>query len=447
MRQFFSGITRREAQFTVAGSVLALVVCMPLLARADPGMIPGNSPADPGAEQAMDVQRGDSCRDLLPADTPTHVVCHWLTPPQDAAEVAAFWAADGGANLEAAEPLSPTASATVRPSPRRSATTSSTSAPTPTATPVESLSPDATASPAATDQPGTAAIKAARAAGLRIWVESDLADDYLAGATRFRTALDALAEDARQPGVIGVKFADNLAYSGFTSADDVEAFLSHTVAVLRQAVPGKRLAIGVVVPELGCGAATACVAAMRDKAPLATKELVERYIKASAVEQVYVSNGLFASAYHQHQLHDPKTGKQQPITPAIATRAQWLSIKALDWDTLAQISSREYGLAHSGTAAPWDDAQATAQINARIGTVIGLGVPTVTLWGHHAVDGGRTYRLLDADLASNRLWSQLIRQQLRERLSVVFDPRSTELGIRQDIAALSKAAGEIFILV
>lgn len=438
MRQFFAGITRREAQFTVIGVVLALLLCTPLLATADPGMIAGSNPDDASqrAEQPLDVQRGDSCRNLLPADTPTYVVCHWLTPPQDAAEVADFWAADGGANLEAAEPLSPALSATVRPSPSRSARTSS---------PVQTPTISPTTTPTA--QPSSAAIKKAREAGLRIWVEADLADDYLAGEAQFRAALDALAEAARQPGVIGVKFADNLAYSGFTSSGDVETFVKRATASLRKALPGKRLALGVVVPELGCGAATACVAAMRAKAPLVTKKLVERYIEAGAVEQVYVSTGLFASAYRKHQLRDPKTGEQQPITPAVATRAQWLSIKALGWDTLAQVGSREYGLAHGGSTAPWDDAQARAQINARIGTVIGLGVPTVTLWGHHAVDGGQTYRLLDAELATNPVWSQLIRQKLRERLSVVFDPRSTELGIGQDIAALSKAVSEIFIIV
>lgn len=282
---------------------------------------------------------------------------------------------------------------------------------------------------------------------MRVWVESDLADDYLAGDTRFRAALESLAQAAQQPGVTGVKFADNLAYSGFTSSRDVETFLQRAAGALRQAVPGKRLAIGVVVPELGCGAARTCITAMRAKAPLATKQLVERYLKAAAVEQVYVSTGLFAAAYRQHQVSDQKTEEPQPITPALATRAQWLSIKALGWDTLAQISSREYGLAHSGPTAAWGDAHAAAQINARIGTVIGLGAPTVTLWGHRAVDGDRTYRLLDSGLAMNPVWSQLIRQNLRERLAVVFDPRATEVGIRQDIAALGRAAGEIFIIV
>ncbi|PZG01538.1 hypothetical protein C1J01_47975, partial [Nonomuraea aridisoli] len=80
------------------------------MAVAEPGLIPG---AGPGAgppsrsETAVDVSSGDSCRNMLPDDTPTYVVCRWLTPPQDAAEVAAFWMADDGANLEAAQPLPP----------------------------------------------------------------------------------------------------------------------------------------------------------------------------------------------------------------------------------------------------------------------------------------------------------------------------------------------------
>ncbi|GGO81350.1 hypothetical protein [Nonomuraea cavernae] len=552
VRKFFQAMTRREKRFAAAGIVVALVVCVPVMAVAEPGLVHGSAPGepvDPGVEQALAVERGDSCRDMLPDDTPTFVVCRWLSAPQDAADVASFWMTDDGARLEQAQPLppryvrcnqptdlskttackggqtncaqqpdgwykcrnmatgtitfertvngerqirttaptastGPSSSVTPRARPTKMSSTSSppatlTIAPSAIAPPASDTSPgqpstrpDQSQAPRPDQQPTTAttpsatptssgaappsdqagdpvaaAITAARTARLRIWIESDLADDFKAGQAQFRAALRTLINAASRPGVIGIKFADNLGYTSFTSEDEIKDFLRQASGALRAALPGKRLAIGVVVPELGCGAAAGCVAAMRAKAPLATKKLVERYIKTSAVEQVYVSNGLFASAYRQHQLRDPKTGKQQPVTPAVATRAQWLSIKALGWDTLAQISSREYGLAHSGPAAPWDDAQATAQINAYIGTVIGVGAPTVTLWGHNAVDGGRTYRLLDADLAMNPMWSQLIRQQLRERLSVVFDPRSTELGIHQDIAALGKAASEIFIVV
>ncbi|MEU4576133.1 hypothetical protein [Nonomuraea sp. NPDC023979] len=545
MRQFFTGITRREKQFTVAGIVLALVLFMPFLAIAEPGMVSGSGPGDPvdpGAEQALDVERGDSCRDTLPADTPSYVVCTWLTPPQDALEVAAFWAADGGANLKAAQPLpakyvrcnqktdlskfsackggetackqrpdgwyecrnmatgkttyertingkrqvrttAPEPSATGTPAAQATPAAPSTAQPeatdsttsgttensgtaaaesTPTITPPAALPPDgdtsSAASPAASPtssstgdraaagEPVTTAIEAARAAHLRVWVESDLADDYLAGDAQFRAALDALSQAARQPGVIGIKFTDNLGYSRFSTEADIRTFLTSATRALRAAAPGKRLAIGVVVPELGCGSSQPCITAMRAKAPLVTKQLVGRYIKASGVEHVYVSSGLFATTYRTYQVTHPKTGKPTPITPALATRAQWLSIKALGWDTLAQIGSREYGLAHTGDTADWSKAVAAAQISARIGTVIGLGAPTVTLWGHKAADGDQTYRLLDAGLAPNEVWQALTAQRLRERLSVVFDPASTEAGVSQDIAALAKGVSEIFIL-
>ncbi|WP_345408508.1 hypothetical protein [Nonomuraea salmonea] len=137
---------------------------------------------------------------------------------------------------------------------------------------------------------------------------------------------------------------------------------------------------------------------MRTKAPLATKENVTRYLKTAAVDRVEVSTGLFGRTYARHKVPDPKTGKPTPITPALAARAQWMSIRALEWDTLTQIGAREYGLAHAGATSPWDKATATAQIDARIGTAIAFGIPTITLWGHKTADGDQTYRLLDADL-------------------------------------------------
>ncbi|MFI7643919.1 hypothetical protein [Nonomuraea sp. NPDC049400] len=164
------------------------------------------------------------------------------------------------------------------------------------------------------------------------------------------------------------------------------------------------------------------------------------------MDRVEIANGLFGRALAQHQVRDPKTGKATAITPALATQAQWLSIRALGWDTPAQISSREYGLAHEGDTSRWDAKTATAHIDARVGTAIGLGVSTVTLWGHHAVDGAQTYRLLDAGLAANQTWTMLTSQNLHGRLAAVFDPASPDVGIEKDIAALAKGVRELFIL-
>ncbi|MGR6924535.1 hypothetical protein ACU635_60680 [[Actinomadura] parvosata] len=573
MKRFLGSITRRERRFAAAGVVITLTLLIPVVATAEPGLIPGT---EPGTEQAVDAERGDSCRDMLPAGTPSYVVCRWLTPPQDAAQVATFWTADDGANLERAQPLPAqyvrcnrttdlstsrtckggetlckqqptgwyrctdqttgkityegyvngkwvvrstppstappsTAAATVTatstassstpvrtidatavlpappsqppttpaassgsarptgqsepPPDGNPATPTLTEAPNPTSpvptmtsqspatTPTTTPTVEPTAEPTATattaDAPAAQAIAAAAAVRprLRVWVETDLADDYTAGDARFTAALDAVIAAARKPGVIGVKFADNLGYTGFTSPGDVTRFLTRAGGALRAALPGKRLSIGVVVPELGCGSAKACTQAMRAKAPLATKENVTRYLKARAADRVEISTGLFGRTYRRHHVPDPKTGKPTSITPALAARAQWMSIRALEWDTLAQIGAREYGLAHTGDTSVWDQAAATAQIDARIGTAIALGVPTITLWGHQAIDDNQTYRLLDAGLTPNALWTTLTRQGLRGRLAVIIDATSTERGITADLTELAKAVSEVFLLL
>ncbi|MFD0479906.1 hypothetical protein ACFQ0B_76030 [Nonomuraea thailandensis] len=110
MKPLLGSMTRRERRFAVAGVIITLTLLLPLVAAAEPGLIPGSGPT-PGTasatEQPADVERGDSCHDTLPADTPSYVVCRWLNPPQDAAAAAQFWLAEDGANLERAQPLPP----------------------------------------------------------------------------------------------------------------------------------------------------------------------------------------------------------------------------------------------------------------------------------------------------------------------------------------------------
>lgn len=524
MRGFLTGVTRREKQFAVAGIVIALVFFMPFLALADPGAISGSGPSDTrpdvAAETPVDVERGDSCRNMLAADTPNYVVCRWLTPPQDAAAVAAFWGADGGANMEAARPLpqqyvrcnqktdlsrsvncrggqtfckelpsgwyrcengvtgkvtyeryvngrkevrttppadvtTPTAAPqATTPAVRPKATATATApvdadpvdpAPTVSASPSASADPDVTPLP---EVPGSApvatAVAAAQEKGLRTWVETDLADDFRAGDAQFRAALAALVANAGKPGVTGVKFADYLGFRDFTSAAEVKRFVAAATGALRAKLPGKRLAIGVVVPELGCGSAKDCVADMRSRYPLVTKAKVDDYLRSSAVDRVYVASGLFGKSYGGYQV--TLDGKATAITPAIAAQAQWMSVKALGWDAVVQVGSREYGLTHQGDTSPWDKARAQAEVDARIGSAIGLGAQTVTLWGHRVSYDTEHRRILDAGLAGNEVWRALTGKGLRNRLSVLFDPASPEVGVAEDIAALAKGVSEIFVL-
>ncbi|MBB5084561.1 hypothetical protein [Nonomuraea endophytica] len=574
MKGFFTGISRREKQFAVAGIVIALVFFMPFLAMADPGSIPGSEPSgtrpSSAQEKPLDVKQGDSCKDVLPADTPSYVVCEWLTPPQDAAKVAAFWAADGGANFEKAQPLpqnyvrcnqktdlskepncrggqtfceelpsgwykctnmvnnqvtyekyvdgkkqvltspppdamtpanrdntdrAPSDSGTTDPGTTDSRTTdpgrtdsrttdpgrtdpgttdpgttdpgttdSRTTDPgttdpgttdpgngdtgetgrpaVPSPTPSNELGPGPTVRSAA---PVGTAITAASKAGLRIWVENDLADDFRAGDAQFRAAVAKLVTAAKRPGVVGVKFADYLGFRDFTSAAQVKQFVAEATKELRAKLPGKRLAMGVVVPELGCGQAEQCVADMRSRYPLVTRSRVDDYIRTSGVDRVYVASGLFGKSYSGFKV--TLDGQESAITPAIAAQAQWMAVKALGWDAVVQIGSREYGLTHSGQSSPWAKERAQAEVDARVGNAIGLGAQTVTLWGHRISYDADHRRILDAGLAPNAVWQALIGKGMRERLSVLFDPGNPEVSVSADIQALAKGVSEIFVLV
>lgn len=56
----------------------------------------------PGAAYSQDDPR--SCNDLLGADAPAYIVCHWLAKPEEALGVALFWGSDDAANLREATP-------------------------------------------------------------------------------------------------------------------------------------------------------------------------------------------------------------------------------------------------------------------------------------------------------------------------------------------------------
>ncbi|MFI6603789.1 hypothetical protein ACIBHX_46800 [Nonomuraea sp. NPDC050536] len=322
------------------------------------------------------------------------------------------------------------------PSPGASAPPAASAPPT---APAASAGPSPTA---AASSSTLAALQAARAVQppVRIWVEHDLSGDYQRGDAAFQVGLQALIATAQQPDVVGVKFADNLGYvagqNGWRDQEQVRQFVRAASSALRTALPGKRLAIGVAVPELGCGANTSCVQAMQSRAPLAAKQAIGDYLAAAPVDRVEIADGLWGPSYTQFK-----------ITPAAATRSQWQAIRALRWSSQRQVTSRQYGLAHKGEASTWDQANATAQVNTRVIDLLNrYQVPTITLWGHKSALGDGVYRLLNAGLAPNPLWTALGSKGLRDRLAVVVDPVSTERSLAADLAELGKVASEVFIL-
>ena len=72
-----------------------------------------------------------------------------------------------------------------------------------------------------------AAVQAAVADHLKVWIETDLVKRWQEGPTWFRAAVSRVAELARQPGVVGIKIADELGYNdGMNSVSKISKFLS-----------------------------------------------------------------------------------------------------------------------------------------------------------------------------------------------------------------------------
>lgn len=344
---------------------------------------------------------------------------------------------------QAAPSTEPGAAPGATPNPSTSPTMS------PSASP--SASPSVSAAPAAAPMVVTA-IGAARSAGMRVWLESNLADDYKAGKQAYQTALNHLIAAARQPGVTGVQFASALGFRHLTSPSEVRAFVKTTSTALRRAVPGVRLGVEVTVPELGCGlpqaitdrlitaASTPCRTALRAKYPAISAANVTSYLRDAQLDRITVASGLYSGEYARYTT--TSGGKKSVLTAELAARLQWAGVQALRWSGIAQITAREYGLANDGSIT-YTKASAKHLIDERLRTPLQQRhVALVTLWGHLAVDGERTYQGLDQGV----LWQELKASSLRGQLAAVLNPARVSLSLADDVHALAAAVSEVSIV-
>ncbi|WP_153054433.1 hypothetical protein [Planomonospora sphaerica] len=333
--------------------------------------------------------------------------------------------------------ISPSPTSTSQSTPAATATSSPTPAPT-------------TAAPAPADDPLSQAIDRAHRQGLRIWLEADLTTTWLDTSRRgtsdqFKAAVDHLAQHAAKPGVAGIKIAYDLGIRGFSSAEEIQRFISETSAALRTAlrttVPeGRRqLAVDVVVPELGCGTNTACQKGLQAKYPLLTLERVEKYVLTGGVDVVNVSSGLFATDYQTYKI---------PLERALTN--QWLRLRMRGWDTRVLLGAREIGLAHRGDAPTTVTKAVTktaeAAVAARVDQPVTTGgVRSVVLWTHRQVWDGATWRLTDPGLAPNPVWTSLMRRKNLGRIAITFNPHEPEKSIAEDLAVIGQVAAEVYL--
>ncbi|MFF5207936.1 hypothetical protein [Streptosporangium sp. NPDC000396] len=406
-----------------------------------------------------------SCNDLLGADTPAYVVCHWLATPEEALGVAMFWGANDNANLKEATPfqgkfIDCSASGSSCPELEGEGVIGDENSPapdgvedggTPECETGEQCSVDGhdtggapvgngsertrtAASTASTTKPATTqetaeaartptgqAITAAKATGLRVWLDTELADDWKAGTESFAAAVKRIGALAARPEVAGIRFTSQLGYNTTFKTDaEVNAFVTAASAALRQAAPGKRLGVHTVVPEFACGADDACKTEMRKRYPLVAPEKVEPYLSAGHIDQISLDTGLLRGGYETWKINAEQ-----------AQRNQWIQVRARAWDVLAQVAAEETGLVGQVTA---------EQVAARVSTPVMDGAAQqVNLWT----------RVQDAQGTVNRLtaWEELKKlNPIQRRVAAVYNPATPETDAATDLKKIAEAFGQVYLV-
>ncbi|MGC5015922.1 hypothetical protein ACLQ2R_34600 [Streptosporangium sp. DT93] len=326
---------------------------------------------------------------------------------------------ESGSELKGPPSLTGPGTGTTTPSATSTSRTSGTSG-TPGTSGTAAFAPDPAAATAAAQTPAGQAITAAKAVQLRVWINTELADDWKAGTAAFTAAVKRVGALAARPEVAGIRFTSQLGYTTTFATDaEITAFVTAASEALRQVAPGKRLGVHTVVPELACGANDACKTEMRKRHPLLAPEKVEAHLIAGRVDQLSLDSGLLYGGYDTWK-----------INAAQAHRNQWIQVRARSWDVLSQVAAEETGLVGQVTQ---------AQIASRLGAPVkDGGAQQVNVWT----------RVQNAQGTVNRLtaWEQLKKlTPIQRRLAAVYNPTTPEKDVATDLKRLSEAFGQVYL--
>jgi len=290
-----------------------------------------------------------------------------------------------------------------------------------------------------------AAVDAAAARDLQVWLEADLARRWLEGRARFDEGVARLADLAARPGVAGFKIADELAYGDGFDGDPARAraFLADAAAALGKAAPGKKLLVDILVPELGCApgatgvrarvAGAVCRARARRKHPALTVEQVDGYLASGHIDVVNLSTGLLKPSAYQ----------DWGIDRDAAQRLAWAEAKRRGWPSKVRLQYRK-ALAFAGR---YRGGTVTAESDLR--TFVDLpkrqGAPAIDIWTWRQRYRGEIVRLMDPGNRDNALWQGLRRRKAEgTALFTHFTPSSTEQGMTSDLDELAEVFAGVY---
>lgn len=290
--------------------------------------------------------------------------------------------------------------------------------------------------------PYAAAIRTAVHDGLAVWIESDLASRWLAGSASFDAGLARVVQLAQIPGVQGVKIADELGYDdGFAGRpEQMRGFVRAAAAALRPRLPGRKLLVDLVVPQLGClpGNDSTAAVTCRESAALLHPGLtltdIDALLGTGAIDVVDLSSGLLTARQYA----------AMRSTPDAAQTAAWQEVIRRGWGRQVALQARK-ALAHPG-ALPPGATNISSELNTYIDIPLTKGARAVDIWTWRQLYDGEIYQLTDPGGRPNELWDALGRRHdAGDVLFTHFSPSSVEVSVPQDLAEIATTFSAVFI--
>jgi hypothetical protein len=288
-----------------------------------------------------------------------------------------------------------------------------------------------------------AAVQVAVAEHLKVWIETDLVKRWQEGPAWFRDAVRRVAVLASQPGVVGIKIADELGYNdGLNSAGKISRFLSAAAQALHAAAPGKLILADMVVPQLGCvpghqaagSSAAACASREQAAYPQLALPEVDRYLRLHAIDVLDLSTYLLSA----------DTYKAWGTTADAAQAAAWREADTRGWPGLVRLQARK-ALAHPG-AYRGTSAESAADLATYVDVPLAHDAHAVDIWTWNQHYEGQEYRLMNPGMQPNALWIQLERlRQSGDVLFTHFSPHSVISGVQSDLAKIATVFTDVFL--
>jgi hypothetical protein len=273
--------------------------------------------------------------------------------------------------------------------------------------------------------------EAVAARGARVWVETDLVRAWRAGPTAYATVLDTVVSLADRPGVDGVKIADELGYNDKMDAADATRFLAQATHDVHARLPGRKVMVDMIVPELGCLAwqGSSVTTGMKDCAgrenarnPATTIAAVDGYLRQGGLDVLDLSAGLRSDS--EYAGWGTSTGE--------AMTAIWVEASRR-WGGMVRLQARK-ALAHPGKY-PGTKAQAEADVHTFVDIPLANGAKAVDIWTWGQPYRNGTYQLTDPGLGDNALVEALrARSRRGAQLWTHMTPSSLQRGLTQDVA-------------